>query len=176
MHSTSRKGAGFTLIELIIVIAIITLLMAFLGVFISRIANGAANAKAKALVDMLYKACQAYKEDTNAYPPDDKGDSRNLHYYLGRPRIVFLGGVAKSTRPPYVEFKPGWLQLAKGQTPDPNSPVPVIDPWGNPIQYRLPGAYGAPGPDLWSRGGNGKDDLVPPGADTDDLCSWIKDR
>lgn len=174
MKATLRRGSGFTLVELIVVIAIITLLMAFLAVFISRIWGTAANAKTKVMIDLLFQACKDYKTDTTVYPPDDKGDSRNLHYYLGRPR--YSPGGSRAATLPYVDFQSDWLQLASGQRPDPNAPVPVIDPWENPIQYRLPGRYGAPAPDLWSRGANGKDDPVAPGGDTDDLCSWIKDR
>jgi general secretion pathway protein G len=171
-----RQAAGFTLIELIVVIAIITLLMAFLALFISHIGDTAKNAKAKALVDTLDAACRFYRDDNGVYPPNTMGDSRNLHYSLGRPRVVSMGGTIQARRPPYIDFQADWLQLARGQSPDPTNPVPVIDPWGNPIQYVLPGVYSAPAPDIWSRGANGKDDLVPPGGATDDLCNWIKDR
>jgi prepilin-type N-terminal cleavage/methylation domain-containing protein len=176
----NRRDGGFTLIELIVVIAIITLLMALLAVFIVGVLDRAANAKAKAIVDGLDKACQTYKLEYNVYPANDRGDSRCLHYYLGGPRKISKGMQDDGTSilvngPPILLFPTDWLQLAKGQNPDPKQPVPIIDPWGSLIRYKVPGFYNKKGVDIWSPGKNMQDDLVDAGGETDDICNWIKE-
>jgi prepilin-type N-terminal cleavage/methylation domain-containing protein len=180
-HPKGRTSeGGFTLIELIVVIAIITILMALLAVFIVGVKDRAANAKAKAIVDGLDKACQTYRLEYNIYPPNNKGDSRCLHFYLGQERMVSKGlvegGPSLMVRtPPIIEFPTDWLKLVK-MPPDPkNDPVPIIDPWENLVRYLVPGNYNKKGVDIWSPGKNGLDDLVGPGEDTDDLANWIKE-
>ncbi len=173
-------GGGFTLVELIVVIAIITILMSLLAVFIVGVMERAQNAKAKAIVDGLDKACQTYRMEYNVYPPNDKGDSRNLHYYLGRDRKVSKAKREDGTSimvnaPPIIMFPQDWLKLSKGQTADATQPVPIVDPWDSPVRYLLPGKYNQKGVDIWSPGKNGKDDLVDAGGETDDICNWIKE-
>jgi prepilin-type N-terminal cleavage/methylation domain-containing protein len=179
------ERGGFTLVELIVVIAIITILMALLAVFVVGVLDRAANAKAKAIVEGLDKACQTYRLENNVYPPNDKGgDSRNLHYYLGRNRLVSKGRMDNGMSilvkaPPIIEFPQDWLKLAKGQVPDATQPVPVIDPWDNLIRYQLPGKFNKKGVDIWSPGKNGVDDLSNDLADgsgqSDDICNWVKE-
>lgn len=176
----SRRARGFTLVELIVVIAIITLLMALLSVFIVGVLDRAANAKAKAIVEGLDKACQTYKLEYNVYPPDNKGDSRNLHFYLGGDRMVSKGRSDDGNSilvkaPPILSFPTDWLKLTKGQMPDPKQPVPIVDPWDALVRYKVPGNYNKKGVDIWSPGKNGQDDLVDPGGETDDICNWIKE-
>lgn len=175
-----RRQAGFTLVELIVVIAIITILMALLAVFIVGVMERAQNAKAKAIVDGLDKACQTYRMDYNVYPPNDKGDSRNLHFYLGRDRKISKakrddGSSILVSAPPILQFPQDWLKLSKGQVPDATQPVPVIDPWDGLIRYQLPGTYNKKGVDIWSGGKNGQDDKVDAAGETDDICNWIKE-
>jgi prepilin-type N-terminal cleavage/methylation domain-containing protein len=180
MRHRSRSARGFTLVELIVVIAIITLLMALLAVWIVGVQQRASNANCKAMIQALDEGCKAYKVENNKYPPNDKGDSRNLHYYLGMKRVVVMGRADSgpqitAKKPPLIDFPAGWLKLAKGQIPDPTQPVPVVDPWDNLVRYTRPGKYSAPAPDIWSPGPNSKDDPVPPGGDTDDICNWLKE-
>jgi prepilin-type N-terminal cleavage/methylation domain-containing protein len=177
---------GFTLVELIVVIAIITILMALLAVFVVGVLDRAANAKAKAIVDGLDKACQTYRLENNVYPPNDKGgDSRCLHYYLGRTRLISKGRMDDGNSivvkaPPIIEFPQDWLKLAKGQVPDATQPVPIVDPWDNLIRYvPFPGKFNKKGVDIWSPGKNGVDDLANDLADgsgqSDDICNWVKE-
>jgi general secretion pathway protein G len=178
-HPKRREG-GFTLVELLVVILIVTLLMALLAVWIVGVQQRAASANCKAEIQALDEGCKSYKVDNNVYPPNDKGDSRNLHYYLGRPRTVIMGRTDSgpqltAKKPPYIDFPAGWLKLASGQLPDATQPVPVIDPWDNLVRYKLPGQYLNPAPDIWSPGPNGIDDLVAAGGTTDDICNWIKE-
>lgn len=175
-----QKKGGFTLVELIVVIAIITILMALLVVFIVGVMERAANANCKAIVDGLDKACQIYRQENNVYPPNDKGDSRCLHYYLGRERNVSKGKTDSGPSlvvkaPPLIQFPQDWLKLTKGQVANADQPSPVIDPWDNLIRYLVPGKYNKRGVDIWSPGKNGQDDLVDAGGETDDIANWIKE-
>lgn len=180
MRLRRPRNGGFTLIELIVVIAIITILMALLAVFIVGVMDRAANANCKAIVDGLDKACKIYRQEYNVYPPNNKGDSRCLHFYLGRERLVSRGktdsGPTLTVKaPPLIEFPQDWLKLAKGQVPNATQPSPIVDPWDGIIRYKLPGKYQPSGVDIWSPGKNGQDDLVDAGGETDDIANWIKE-
>ncbi len=171
---------GFTLIELVVVIAIITILVALLSVLIVGAIDGAKVRSTRAFLQAVQVACQAYRQENNAYPPDDRGDSRCLHYSLGRERLlrkaVSNGSGGQTVKAsPFFDFPQGWLDLSMGQIPDPNQPVALVDPWGSLIRYKVPGFYTKTGIDLWSPGKNLQDDLVGPGGVTDDVANWIKE-
>jgi len=42
----------------------------------------------------------------------------------------------------------------------------LLDPWGNPYQYRYPGIHNTTGYDLWSKGPDGRDGTA------DDIGNW----
>lgn len=65
-----RRRAGFTLIELLTVIAIIAVLAGLTLGITSAAKNARVNARAKAELQQLETAIDAYKSDRNAYPPD----------------------------------------------------------------------------------------------------------
>ena len=175
-----KDRTGFTLIELIVVIAIITILTALLSVLIVGAIDGVKVRSTRVFLQAVDSACQSYRQENNAYPSDDRGDSRCLHFYLGRERLVrkavSAGGADPTAKaPPFFDFPQDWLDLSKGQVPDPNQPVALVDPWGSLIRYKVPGVYTRTGVDLWSPGKNLKDDLVGPGGVTDDVANWIKE-
>lgn len=167
---------GFTLVEMIIVIAVILVLVSLTIGVIVIVTDRANYAKTEAVVKMLDDACKAYKQQYNAYPPNDKGDSRCFHYYLGAERKISLdkdSGV-QTKRPPFIEFKADMLDLPANTPPDEKNPVPVVDAWGQKIKYKLPGQWNSKHVDIWSSGKNGKDELDPADKDFDDVVNWIK--
>ena len=122
----NRRGAGFTLLELLVVMVIIGLLVGYVGPkYFSQVGKSEVKA-AKAQINALEKALDQYRLDTGRYPSTDLG----LKALVERP-----------------SSEPKWQgpYLAKA--------VP-LDPWGNPYQYLQPGQHGEY--DLWSFGQDGQ--------------------
>ena len=139
-HSRCRNGhrnAGFTLIELMVVIVILGVLA---GLIVPRIMgrpDEARQLKAKMQIESLETALKLYKLDNGAYPSTDQG----LEALVSAP----------DTPPVPRKWREGGY-LEKGKVP--------TDPWGNTFVYLSPGvhddydiaSYGADG----VSGGDGK--------------------
>ncbi len=177
-----RGKKGFTLVELLIVITIMTLLAGLIVVLVKGMIEKARVTKTHGIIKMLDEGCHSYKVDTGVFPPRSGfPDSRCLHLYLGKEReipaqYVSAGRPAMIKKPPLIEFKTDMLDLPPGRvTTDPGtSPVGVIDAWGRVIQYAYPGQHNLKGFDIWSFGKDGIDDSAqaPP---IDDVNNWIKE-
>lgn len=106
------KARGFTLLELLVVVAIIGLLAAFVGPrYVSQIGKSE-TAAARAQIEALARALDAFRLDTGHYPSSAQG----------------LGALRER---PASETKWNGPYLQKD--------VPA-DPWGKPYVYRTPGA------------------------------------
>lgn len=126
MHKRTA-GRGFTLLELLVVIVIIGLLAAYVGPrYFSQIGKSE-RATAKAQIEGLSRALDAYRIDTGRYPSTEQG----LAALMTKP--------ADETK-----WNGPYLQKA----------VP-LDPWGQAYQYRVPGQAGADF-DLMSFGKDGQ--------------------
>ena len=120
------RSKGFTLIELMLVVIIISILAAMV---MPRLAGRTKQARiAAATSDIesnIASALDLYELDNGAYPTTEEG----LEALLEKPAS------AKSWRGPYVKKKP-------------------VDPWGNPYIYKYPGTHKLDY-DLYSRGKDG---------------------
>jgi general secretion pathway protein G len=114
LRSNLVRSRGFTLLELLVVVAIIGLLAGYVAPrYFGQVGRSEVNA-AKAQIDALEKALDQYRLDTGTYPSNE------------------LGLNALVTRPPN-EAKWNGPYLRKG--------VP-LDPWGKPYIYKMPGEKG----------------------------------
>lgn len=127
MKNGDRTSArGFTLLELLVVVVIIGVLVAYVAPRYFQQIGKSERTAALGQMDALRKAIDAYWLDTGHYPPSGQGLD------------------ALTTRP---EGEPRW------NGPYLQSRAPA-DPWGNPYVYRLPGSAGDY--DLFSFGKDGR--------------------
>jgi len=126
IHAFRRRAAGFTLLELLVVVAIIGLLVGYVAPrYFSQIGKSEVQV-ARAQLDAVEKALDQYRLDTRRYPTGEQGLT------------------ALVTRP---ATEPNWAgPYLKRAVPN--------DPWGHPYVYRTPGQKGEF--DLISYGRDGK--------------------
>ena len=121
-----RRGAGFTLLELLVVMVIIGLLAGFVGPrFFAQIGKSEVKT-ARAQIDALGKALDQYRLDLGRYPSSEEGLA-------------------------VLNEKPG--DSTRWQGPYLKKGVPQ-DPWGQAYVYKAPGEHGEY--DLLSLGKDGK--------------------
>ena len=123
-----RNNAGFTLVELMVVIVIIGLLATVVMINVMPSQDRAMVEKARADVSVLEQAVETYRLENLVYPRTEHGLDALLRAPAGlaRPERYRKGG--------YIRRLP-------------------TDPWGNPYQYRQPGEHGAF--DIYSFGADG---------------------
>ena len=121
------KDAGFTLLELLVVIVIIGLLAGYVGPrYFSQVGKSEVKV-AQAQIDGLGKALDQYRLDTGHYPSTE----------MGLAALMVQPGEERKWDGPYLK-----------------KAVP-LDPWDQPYQYRAPGEHGDY--DLFSYGKDGRE-------------------
>lgn len=144
--SRARPQAGFTLLEIIIVIVIIGLLATVVVQNLAGEVDKARVTKAQADVRALESALNMYKLDNFHFPSTEQG----LRALTERP----------STPPEARNWRAGGYVTALPQ-----------DPWGNPYQYLSPGQHGSF--DVFSLGADGK---AGGDGDAADIGNWDPQR
>lgn len=138
--SSSRRG-GFSLMEILIVLALMGMLLGLVVFNSESIFGGGQKKVAKLFVTRSIDVpLMAYRSHVGSYPTTEEG----LKALLRAP-------VGKSGRwqGPYIKDGEG-----------------LLDPWGNPYQYRYPGVHNRNGYDVWSMGSGGQS------GDEDDIGNW----
>jgi prepilin-type N-terminal cleavage/methylation domain-containing protein len=141
---TRRNTAGFTLIEMLVVIVILSILLTIIGAIISEVMARARYTKTLGIINTLAQGCEQYRsEDTSRAYPGPGGDntassSKVLHYCLGRVRDHKMIGVQASKAKPFIQFKMEWLDTT-ATTTDPGTSITsaklVTDGWKVPLYY-----------------------------------------
>jgi general secretion pathway protein G len=134
---------GFTLLEILLALAILAMLVTLAVTNVPKIFGGAQASGARLFVrDSMKTSLTAYRIDMGDYPSTDEG----LQALITAPE-----NKADRWRGPYVDVTGGKIPL---------------DPWGEPYQYRCPGTHNKDSYDLWSKGPDKVD-----GTD-DDIGNW----
>ena len=138
-----RPRAGFTLIEILVVIVVIAILATLVAPNVFQHVGTAKATTAKAQMEELSTTLDAYRLDNGSYPSSEQG----LIALWERPTI----DAPNNWRGPYLR-----------------KAVP-LDPWGNAYIYVFPGQQNPNGFDLYSLGGDGQ----PGGeGENEDILSW----
>ena len=117
---------GFTLLELLVVVAIIALLVGYVAPrYFSQVGKSEVSL-ARAQIDSLEKALDQYRLDTGHYPSTEQGLAALQARPANEPK--WSGPYMRKTVPP--------------------------DPWGQPYRYQSPGSHGEF--DLYSYGKDGQ--------------------
>jgi general secretion pathway protein G len=129
----SRRAprAGFTLIELIVVIFVIGTLAALVAPDVFRNVGTSKSVAARSQIEMFSAALDAYRLDNDSYPSSAQGLAALRREPLAEPRPRQWTG-------PYLRKE-----------------VPP-DPWGRPYVYRSPGVANPAGYDLMTYGRDGR--------------------
>jgi len=144
-HPPKRGGRlGFTLIEVLVVIAVIAMLAALVAPNVFQHVGTAKDATARSQIELLGAALDAYRLDNGRYPTTQQG----LEALQVQPTIQ---PVPSNWRGPYLRRA-----------------VPE-DPWGMPYHFLSPGEVNPRGYDLFSLGADGE-----PGGEGEDadIVSW----
>ncbi len=121
----SRREAGFTLLEMLVVLAIMGLLAAIVGPQVLKYLGSSRVQTAKIQTHNISSALELYRLDVGRYPTTDEGLTA----------LVTAPSTAAGWAGPYLQ-KTSALK----------------DPWGQPYQYRIPGQHGEV--DVYSQGGD----------------------
>lgn len=134
------RDAGFTLLELLVVLGILALLATFAGPQVLKYLGRAKTETARAQISAISTALELYALDNGGFPPQQ----------AGLQALVQAPTATPNWRGPYIKRSEG-----------------LIDPWGRPYQYRVPGQKG--GADVFTLGR----DNAPGGTGEDqDLTNW----
>ncbi|RIK79168.1 MAG: type II secretion system protein GspG [Planctomycetota bacterium] len=143
-NKTRRRTRGFTLMEMLLVLAILVALMALVGPRILGTQKKSDISTAKAQLGLFKAALERYSLDMRKFPTSEEG-------------------LASLIEKPAEDEKNQW------DGPYLDTPDLPKDPWNNDYRYEFPPKQGqGDSPDLWSLGPDGED-----GTD-DDIVNWKK--
>lgn len=125
------RPAGFTLIEVLLVMVILVILASFAVVYFGGVRKQALIDQAKTQVGLFKPGLEVYELKIGDFPTTSQGLE------------------ALRTAPADLADSSKWVQTL-------DTPIPP-DPWGNPYQYAYPGKRNTQKYDVWSYGPDGQD-------------------
>src|SRR5215475_3435364 len=133
-------SAGFTLLELLVVLVILGLLAAIATPQVMKYLSRARTQSAALQIHNLASALDLYRLDIGRYPSQEEGLNSLVQ---APPSVTTWNG-------PYVK-----------------KPEMLIDPWGHPYIYRIPGEHGD-----YDLSSNGADNAAGGQGENQDVTSW----
>src|SRR5215472_15892266 len=127
LHSSASHEAGYTLVELLVVVAILGLLTLIATPFVLRYLDSAKVSTARTEIANISAGLDLFKIDVGRYPTTEEG----LDALMKAPAGV------DNWNGPYIKKATG-----------------LKDPWGRPYLYRSPGQHGEF--DIYSYGAKGE--------------------
>jgi general secretion pathway protein G len=127
-RTSDPRGRGFTLVELLLVLVILSILASVVVINVYKRPEQARIAAAKADISTIDGCLESFNLDCGRFPTSEEG----INALIEQPSDV------KNWQGPY---------LKKG--------LPK-DPWGRDYQYSRPGQHNADSFDLWSNGPDGQ--------------------
>ncbi|PTX94851.1 hypothetical protein DB346_22065 [Verrucomicrobia bacterium LW23] len=156
-HARRTAIAGFTLMELMVVISIIVVLMGLTLMGARTVDTTARRNRAQSEVAALSTALENYKIDNGTYPVPASGSMPNATTagdpisYITSAELLFtaLSGRANFDTEPVAGVKSYYPFKKNNVKAGPTSPV--VDPWGNAYGYNsVDPAYNVGFFDLWT--------------------------
>ena len=144
MNREEHRRAGFTLIEILVVILVLGVLAALVAPNVFQHVGASKTTAAKSQLEMVGAALDAYRLDNDTYPSSEQGLAALYRAPTGAPQ-------PRNWRGPYLKK------------------VVPADPWGNQYVYTSPGADPLNAYELLSYGRDGKEGGT---GDDADIRSW----
>lgn len=160
---------GFTLTELLIVMAILVLLVSLVGPRLLGSKEKADINSVKTQIGMFQSALERYAIDMNKFPSSEQG----LAALISEPAADSSGGDLEGRSDGGVELEGG--EEDGGSSSNWDGPYVKTeklpkDPWGNSYRYEFPATHNKLNvPDIWSLGPDGQENT------DDDIVSWTGD-
>lgn len=157
-HLRGKRVVGFTLIELMVVVAVIGIIAGIVLAAAGGVQKKAARDQAKAEIKMICVALENFKAANGAYPTNQGNFSTNFYTSLTN----------------FLSFK-------TNQITGTGTNLCLLDPYGYPYRYRSPAQSGtsmlSESFEIWSAGANGKSDFDSGATNAgtnsrDDITSW----
>jgi general secretion pathway protein G len=124
-----RHHGGYTLMEMIMVLAIIALLLGTGAYLMSDVLGDGNKIKVKSDIQTLHANLIRYKTNGDCYPSEEQGLDALVNEPVGDPQPT------------------SWKNYLQASV--------LIDPWGRPYQYRYPGKHNPGSYDIFTLGIDG---------------------
>lgn len=143
IHASSASRKGFTLVELLVVLAIIATLAAISFGLVSKYLDKGRQTESHLLATQVAKACEDFKVDYGFFP---KSSSQQADKYFPldssqKDFILALTGESdeqNTTQQRYLDAKTAKNNQFNGIKVDASdNPIAVVDSWGNPIYVAI---------------------------------------